>query len=260
VLGIEARDALDGQITPGINSLDGVDQDNVNPATGPVGVRGANPGDTLALDVLDIQVASRGYVTFGGRPRFFAQSRDLVRLDERLQLPACPMIGTIGVAPAAGSIPNKLPGPHGGNMDVRAVRAGASLYLPVRQPGALFAMGDVHSIQADGESSGQGVETEAQITVRARIVAGQLADWPVIHVGGEMMAVAAADTLDEAATLATEAMAGILTDWSDLDAAEARVLLGLVGDVRVGQMVCALRTARVAVPIALVPWRRPLPL
>jgi acetamidase/formamidase len=74
------------------------------------------------------------------------------------------------------------------------------------------------------------------------------------------MVVAAAVTLDEAATMATDAMVGILTDWGDLDAAEAHVLLGLIGDVRVGQMVCALRTMRVAVPIALVPWRRPLPL
>jgi amidase len=260
VVSLETRDALDRQVTPERHSLAGVDQDSVNPATGPVGVRGAKPGDTLAIDVLDIQVAPQGYVTFGGRPRFFQQTRDLVRFSEHVQLPTHPMIGTIGVAPTLGRVSNKLPGPHGGNMDVRDVRKGATLYLPISQQGAMFAIGDVHSIQADGESSGQGVETEAQITVRTRIVPGRLADWPVIYVDGDLMVVAAASTLDEAAALATSAMAGILTGWGYLDVAEARVLLGLIGDVRVGQMVCALRSVRVALPIGLIPWHVPLPL
>lgn len=258
VINLEMRDALDGQIQAGMDSLDGVDQVNVNPATGPIGVRGAEPGQALAVDILDIRVAPQGYVTFGGQPRFFGHEGGLVAFSGDIRLAMSPMIGTIGVAPARGRIPNSLPGDHGGNMDVRDVCAGATLYLPIWQPGGLLALGDAHSIQADGESSGQGIEVCAEAMIRVRLLDRQPAAAPVLLRGGELMTIGHGETLDIAAAQAVTAMAGILTSHSALTPAEARVLIGLVGDVRVGQMVCALRTARVALSLAAVAWSPPL--
>lgn len=260
VLRVEMRDALDGQITEGLSSMDGVDQENVNPATGPIAVRGATPGQTLAVDVLDIRVAPCGYVTVGERPRFFEQRAGLVHFDDGIRLPMQPMIGTIGVAPREGRFSNKLPGDWGGNMDVRDVRAGATVYFAVHQPGGLLALGDVHSVQADGESSGQGVETQSEATLRVRLVDEVLSDWPVIFCDGELMTVAAGETLDEAGARSVEALARIVAARTRLDELGARILLGLAGDVRIGQMVCAQRTVRVALPVALLAWERPLPL
>jgi amidase len=265
VFRVEMRDALDGQVTPdlalprddGGTALDGLDQVNVNPATGPVGVSGARPGQTLAVDILDIAVAPHGYVTYGGRPRFFSHAGGLLEFNSAIRLPLRPMIGTIGVAPAQSCVSNRLPGDHGGNMDIKDVCAGATLYLPVSQPGALLAMGDAHSIQADGESSGQGVETSAAATVRARLLERRLSEVPVLFFRGELMTIGHGETLDVAARRAVSAMAQIIVANSSLAASDARVLIGLAGDVRVGQMVNGLRTARVALPVAVVPWARP---
>jgi len=257
---VRMRDALDGQVKENDRDTDHVDTDRANPATGPVAVSGAIPGQVLAVDILDIRVADSGYVTYGGMPRFFGQHGGLLQFSQAIHLPLRPMIGTIGLAPRDGSFSTKLSDRHGGNMDIKDVCAGATLYLPVEQPGGLLAMGDTHSIQADGESSGQGVETAAEALVRVRLLEDRLSDGPLIFHAGRLMTIAAHETLDGACAEAVEAMASILTTHSELDNEEAHVLIGLVGDVMIGQMVCATRTARVALPIHAVPWTRSLPL
>ena len=259
VFHVEMRDALDGQVREGA-TLKGLDGGRANPATGPIGVRGARPGQVLAVDILDIRVARQGYVTYGGVPRFFRQQTGMLQFNKALRLALHPMIGTIGVAPREGHFPNMLCGTYGGNMDVKDVCAGATIYLPVQQDGALLAMGDVHSVQADGESSGQGVETPAEATVRVRCLDEALSEGPIIFRDGTLMAIGSGETLDDACARAVEAMARIVATRSVLSADEAHILLGLVGEVRVGQMVCPLRSARVLLPIAMVPWERPPPL
>ena len=257
---VQMRDALDGQVKRGDTGTNHVDERRANPATGPIAISGAQLGHVLAIDILDIRVADSGYVTYGGEPRFFRQQGGLLEFSQTIHLPLRPMIGTIGLAPEEGSFSTKVSGYHGGNMDIKDVCAGATLYLPVRQPGGLLAMGYAHSIQADGESSGQGVETEAEAVVRVRLVQDGLWDGPIVFYGGHLMTVSSQDTLDDACDEAVEAMATILTTRSDLSNQEAHVLIGLVGDVYIGQMVCATRTARVSLPIHTVHWTRPLPL
>lgn len=255
---VETRDALDGAVIHGLTERPRVARPN--PATGPIAIAGARPGQALAVDVLAIDVAEEGYLTRTPAPTFIPQRGGLVEFVHGLRLPLAPMIGTIGVAPTEGVHSTKVPGRHGGNLDTRDVAPGAVLYLRVAQPGALLALGDVHSLQADGESSGQGIETAARVLLRARLLEDSLSEWPYLVRDGELMVLVSAETLDEAAREATEEMARLIVERSALSPDEARMLLGLVGDLRIGQVVNPLKTVRVAVPLEAVPWSAPLPL
>jgi amidase len=254
----ETRDALDGLVREGMDAVPPIERPN--PATGPIAVDGLEPGQVLAVDILHIEPLGKGFLTFGGRPRFFEQRGGLIVFHPQIRLPAWPMIGTIGVIPAAGEFNMKISGPHGGNMDVRDVAAGATLYLTAQVEGGLLVLGDVHSIQADGESCGQGIETAASVTLRVRVLPRGLSPDPYLVRDGVLTVIATAETLDEAAQRAVEEMARIVVDHSPLCYDETRMLLGQVGNVEVGQIVCPTKTTKVALPLAVVPWHAPLPL
>jgi amidase len=253
---VATRDALDGKVRPGMSEKPVIDR--ANPATGPIAVEGLQPGQTLAVDILAIDVAAAGYLTFGGKPRFFEQNGGIVEFAPGARVPLAPMIGTIGVMPAAGSYSTMIPGDFGGNMDTRDIAAGATLYLQAQLPGGLLALGDVHSVQGDGETSGQGIETEAEVILRARVIPQGLSPHPYLIRNGQLMVILSADTLDEAAKQAVEAMASVITENSSLTYAEARMLTSIAGDLRVGQIVNSRRTVRVAIPLDQIPWRAPL--
>lgn len=255
---VETRDALDGVVQPGMVALPPIER--ANPATGPIAVQDVQPGQVLAVDILRIDVAPTGYLTLGGRPRFFSQQGSAIELAPGVRVPLAPMVGTIGVMPAEGSFSTKISGDYGGNMDTRDVAAGATLYLMAQVPGGLLALGDVHACQGDGESCGQGIETAADVWLRVRVLSHGLSARPYLVRGGELMVIVTADTLEAAARAAVEETAQALVRHSDLSYDEARMLLGQAGDLRISQIVNPLKTVRMAVPLALVPWREPLPL
>jgi amidase len=255
---VETRDALDGQVRPGMAKTPAIER--ANPATGPIAVEGLQPGQTLAVDILDIQVAEAGFLTFGGRPRFFNQTGGVVEFAPGARVPLAPMIGTIGLMPAQGSYTTMAPGDFGGNMDTRDIAPGATLYLHAQLPGGLLALGDVHSVQGDGESSGQGIETAAAVTLRTRILPRGLCAQPYLVRSGELMVIVSADTLDTAAKEAVEALAALIAAHSPLAYAEARMLIGIAGDLRIGQIVNPRRTLRAAIRLDRVPWHSPLSL
>jgi amidase len=255
---VATRDALDGKVRPGMTEKPVIDR--ANPATGPIAIEGLYPGQTLAIDILAIDVAAAGYLTFGGKPRFFEQSGGVIEFGPGVRVPLAPMIGTIGVMPATGSYSTMIPGDFGGNMDTRDIAAGATLYLQAQLPGGLLALGDVHSVQGDGETSGQGIETEAEVILRARILSQGLSPHPYLIRNGQLMIIVSADTLDEAAKQAVEAMASVIVEHSSLTYAEARMLISIAGHLRVGQIVNPRRTVRVAIALDQIPWRAPLSL
>ena len=179
----------------------------VNPQTGPFYVEGAQPGDTLALHFADLTPArdfgaSCTIPLFGGltstdrtatlqdplpertwiyevdRARgtvaFQAQASEL-----RVELPMDPMLGTVGVAPAAGEVRSSLvPDTFGGNMDTPEMRAGATCYLGVNVPGALFSVGDGHYRQGEGEACGTAVEGAMDVTLIVDLIKGGGPAWP----------------------------------------------------------------------------------
>lgn len=173
-----------GQVQPDWTAADfaRIDPSRVHALTGPVRVEGAEPGDALRVDVLDVQHKGWGWTAvwpdFGLLAGEFAQMYlhhcrlvgDTCEFSEGIRIPAEPFCGVMGVAPAEGSLSSHAPGPHGGNLDVRHLTAGTSLWLPVLADGALFSCGDGHAAQGDGEVNGSGIEAAMTVTLRFDLV------------------------------------------------------------------------------------------
>ena len=231
-----------------------------NPVTGPIYVEGAEKGDTLIIDILDIQVPDRGVTAvmpgFGALEGWLSRSPTLTKFSairngricyrtddgREISFSVKPFIGTIGVAPPTESISTITPHKHGGNMDVADVSKGNRLYLPVGVSGALFAAGDVHARQGDGEICGTAVEIPATLTFKFDILKGKSIEWPRIESSEEIMTIASARPLEDAARLAFRELIQWLTEDYKLSVYDAYMLLSLTADARIAQIVDPLYT------------------
>lgn len=177
-----------------------------NPSTGPLYVQGAEPGDVLAVDVLDIEVADHGVVAVGCGPFQEEGPEEFHILKIRdgevnwkgVPIPVDPMIGVIGTAMEDRDVPTMRAFPGGGNMDCRLIKKGARVYLPVRVSGALLSIGDVHAVMGDGEVDGTGLEVDGRVLVRVRILKGFELHWPVVETVDAWYVNTCGDTCDEA--------------------------------------------------------------
>ena len=253
-------DCFAGQVVAAGDTSEGVDWDRINPATGPVFVEGAGPGDVLAVTIERLDVRGPGVMAvsdgFGVlRERFGGTSFRIVPIEDGravlpggARVPLRPMIGVIGVAPQGEAVPCGSPGPHGGNMDTRLIGEGATVYLPVAVPGALLAAGDLHAAMGDGEICGTGVEVAGRVTLRVHVRRDLTLVNPAVETAEVVATVASAVTLDEAADLATRDMADLLCARCGLSAADATMLMSVAGELQVSQVVDPLKTARFAIP------------
>jgi acetamidase/formamidase len=171
---LSTRDVSDNQITPNSDStaIGAVDWDRVYPLAGPIAVAGAVPGDTLAVEVVDLRPGSWGWTAIipglgllaDDFPEAYLRVFDLSGGDttpfrDDIAIPVEPFLGTMGVCPAGATAqPVMPPGRFGGNLDTRQLVRGSTLYLPVEEPRALFSCGDAHAAQGDGEVCVTGIE------------------------------------------------------------------------------------------------------
>lgn len=259
---LTTMDCFSNTITDESQLFSSVGWDDVNPATGPIAVRGARPGDTLKVEILSIEVDSVGTMTthpdFGVLPgtveertRRIPVSDGLIRFSDRLSIPISPMIGVIGTAPADESVPTGTPKGHGGNMDTRRITAGTTLYLPVAVEGAGLAVGDVHAAMADGEVAVCGLEIAAVVELRITVIPGRPLPLPFLATPEHLIAIASAPELRDAVTESTRMMRDLLVERSELDPTEALMLLSLVGDARISQVVDPWATARMELPLVV---------
>ena len=160
-----------------------------------------------------------------------------------------PMIGVIGVAPAAGAVSTGTPGPHGGNMDCALIGSGASVYFTVGLDGALLGVGDLHSAMGDGEVMVCGAETSGEVTLRAQGVDVPGLPTPFVRRGDVVTAIYSSPTIDEAVAGATHAMATFLADFVGLRMNDAAMLMSLVGSLRFCQVVDPEKTVRFEFPV-----------
>jgi len=245
----ETEDAFGGQIKNEEASLEELNWSRVDGATGPVFVENAELGDTLVAEILDVKVEEKGAIVtipkhgiLGGK-RFKAStkiveiSNGYVHFDEDFHVRANPMIGTIGVAPKSGEIPSGSLGKHGGNMDVKELTAGTKLYLPVSTEGALFAAGDLHAVQADGELCVSSVEVAGEVLLRFSLIKGKKPEWPILETRDWYAFLACGDTLDEAATLATEAAVEAFMRKNEWPFEKAYMFGSLAIDLKINQVV-----------------------
>lgn len=247
----ETMDCYDGAVTEdAVRDFEGREQGKymANPATGPLYVEGAEPGDALAVEILDIKTRGwgalgtgfdgLGYEKYEDMPysmRAFAWPEGYIDFDGK-KLLVEPMIGVIGVAPEGEGIPTVTPDAHGGNMDCSRIVKGAKILFPVKTPGALLAMGDLHSLMGDGEVFGYGLETAGEVTVRVGVIKDAGLTQPVLFEGGRVMTVASGKTYEDAIRLALSSMYELLLagGW---DKTAAGMLMSLKCDLAICQIV-----------------------
>ncbi|HKZ11019.1 MAG TPA: acetamidase/formamidase family protein [Rhodanobacteraceae bacterium] len=227
----------------------------VNPATGPVRLAGAKPGDMVVVDVLDVGVHGLGFTAlwpgigifpdwcrkkeFGIQNRNVVVENGIVHWSDTLKLEAKPMIGVIGVAPVAGGMLTIDNGTHGGNLDIQEVTNGNRVMFPVYHEGAYLYFGDVHALQGDAECNGMGaIEIRGHLRLRVDIKpAPQRMTWPRIETPTHICTVGCARPLDDALRIAFEEMVYWLEEGYGIPGPEAYMLLGQVAEARCTQMV-----------------------
>jgi amidase len=243
----ETNDCFTGQIRSEEDLVTEIDLEKINGATGPVAVRGAEPGDSLVVEILDVRPIEWGVATlipgFGQLieqvkaplTRLFEVVDGEVRMNDRVRFPARPMVGVVGVATDGETLSNGLAGRHGGNLDDHLHGKGARMYFPVRQEGALFAVGDMHASMGDGEVCFTGVEIAGEVDVRFDVLKGKQATWPVTELTDRWVPHATADAYDEALKLCTEEAARLLVDQWDFTIEDAFMFLSVACDAGVAQ-------------------------
>lgn len=237
-----------------------------NPLTGPFYIDGAEPGDTLAVKILDLQVDgdqgvgalapgfgainSTGYTPMINPPIpekiwFYridhaANTATFKALDSNfsVKIPLHPFFGCIGVSPGGGEARSSVvPAEFGGNMDSPEASVGNTVYFPVNVPGAMLFMGDGHAAMGDGEIAGTAIEVPLRSRVEVRVIKGRKISWPRFENDDYIMTVGAYRPLDDALRIAfTELVGWIHNDYglSELDAYE---LLSKVAEIHLNEMV-----------------------
>lgn len=217
-----------------------------NPATGPIWVEGCQPGDTLAVTILAVDLDPVGFIIArpewgtarGMTPELVAKllpvENGFIHFDQ-LRLPIRPNIGVLATAPADGPISTLQMGRFGGNMDCNAIRVGTTVYLPVFVPGALLFVGDVHAAMGDAEPVGTGCEIGASVTVRVTRVVGEARNWPWLETADHLIGYGSGPNFETAADYAVREAVEIVAARTGLPAVDAFMLIGLIGDVRVNQ-------------------------
>jgi acetamidase/formamidase len=238
-----------------------------NPLTGPFFIDGAEPGDTLVVRILDLQVDSKqGVGTFA--PGFGATNathytpmletkplperawyypidaeKKLITFqatdsDFKVQFPLKPFLGCIGVAPASGEVRSSLvPAEFGGNMDAPEVSPGNTLYLPVNVKGALFYFGDGHAAMGDGEVAGSAVEVPMRAKFRFELVKGKSTGWPRFENEREIMTAGIYRPVDDAVRIAVVEMVHWMHREYGLSELDAYELFSKVGKLHLTEMV-----------------------
>jgi acetamidase/formamidase len=263
---VHTRDVSDNQINPAstADAIAALDWDRVYPLAGPIAVEGAQPGHTLAIEILDLHTQGWGWTAilpgFGLLPDDFPDpylkifdltDGEFTHLRDDIAIPIAPFLGTMGVCPAGASQQAVMPpGVFGGNMDTRQLVKGTTLYLPVQLEGALFSCGDAHAAQGDGEVCVTGIESPMYGALRFTLqedrsipapqyqtASGPLT--PKVDDGGFYGTTGVGPDLYAAAQEAVRAMIAYLGETRDLSREDAYVLSSLCVDLKISEIVDA---------------------
>jgi len=249
----------------GYTSSEDAPMDLLLSMTGPVFVGGVFPGDTLAVEILDIKPA-QGYGWIVATPgRAMLKDRitewrrrkvqidgDRVRFNDKIALPYAPMIGRLGVAPAGEPKSCNSIGPFGGAMSNTAIAPGATVYLPVFVDGALLTIEDVHAAMGDGESASSAVEMGAEVTLRCDVSTALQVKRPLVATRDEVMTTGEGDTMEAASRTAVDEMATLLMGQLGLDAVDAAMLISVAVDARFSYVGGPPYRAKAVIPRALI--------
>jgi acetamidase/formamidase len=231
---------------------------------GPIGIVGARPGDAVRIDVVEVTTDAWGYTRV--QPGFGLLGDEITHdtlviwdlrdgsralpvagalADRGVTVPTRPFPGVIGCAPAGPPRGTRAPGQHGGNLDVRKLVAGATVWLPVAVDGALLSMGDLHAAQGSGEVGGTAIETSGEVTVRVSVEPDRHLDGPLFmtptpHPDGLVEAFCATGIgpdLMAAARDAVRVLTSYVAQVLDIDTGLAYALVSVVADLAIEEIV-----------------------
>ena len=227
----------------------------VNPATGPLRVAGAQPGQALAVHIQKMDLDEVGYTAlwpgigmfpdwvrqreFGIQTRAMEVRNGFVHWTAARKLPIKPMVGVLGVAPIHGAVLTVDNGVHGGNLDVQEVGPGNTILFEVQQKGASLYVGDCHALQGDGECVGMGAtEIGARVTLSVELRdKPKRMTWPRIETPTHIATIGCARPLEDAMRIAFEQMVYWLADEYGFTEAEAYLYLSQIAEARCTQVV-----------------------
>src|ERR1700712_1795055 len=261
----ECMDSSGGQLSAGatVDSLKELDFGKINPVSGPVYVEGAMPGDALKITLRRFVPSGLGWTAnipgFGlladqfKDPALHVWTYDAISMTPALygpggKVPLKPFAGTIGVAPVEPGLHSVVPPRQvGGNLDIRDLTAGVTLYLPIEVEGALFSIGDTHAAQGDGEVCGTAIESQMDVELTLDLVKGANLKSPRFttpgpvtrHIDGAGYEVTTGvgPDLMTGARESVMRMIDLLGAEHGLDPVDAYMLVSVCGDLRISEIV-----------------------
>ena len=281
---IECVDSSGGQVNPGMTAEEFllIDRTRIHALTGPIWVEDAEPGDVLQIDVLSTRHGGRGWSSVIEGLGFLKErfhepylfhwqlEGDLTSSLAPAVVPLRPFLGVMGVARADdGAFRTRPPGPFGGNLDVRELCVGSTLYLPVFNRGALFSCGDGHAAQGDGEVCINGIECSLDVTLRFNLHKQQPLAGPLVEASDAAapdstadawVVVESGDDLVAAARAATSRMVDLLVSRWDFSEIHAYILCSVALKLRLSQVVNEpVYTVSAALSKQILPGRKLFP-
>lgn len=261
----ECQDSSAGQLTAGstVADVEALDFDKINPVNGPVYIDGAKPGDVVKVTIDAFKPSGFGWTAnipgFGlladqfEQPALHIWSYDNNSLTPAAfgpggKVPLKPFAGTIGLAPAEPGLHSIVPPRQvGGNLDIRDLAVGTTLYLPVEVEGALFSIGDTHAAQGDGEVCGTAIESPMNAAVTLDLVKGEKLKMPRfttpgpvtrhLDIKGYEVTTGVGEDLMQAAREAVSQMIDLLAGRYNMAAIDAYMLCSVCGDLRISEIV-----------------------
>jgi acetamidase/formamidase len=258
---IQCVDASGGQVYAGMSTAEylRIDRTRIHALTGPIWIEGAEPGDVLQIDVLSTLHSGWGWSSVAEGLGFLKEhfrepclfhwhlEGDSTRSLAPAIVPLRPFLGVMGVARAEdGAFRTREPGPFGGNLDVRELCAGSTLYLPVYNRGALFSCGDGHAAQGDGEVCINGIECPLDVTLCFNLHKHQALAGPLVEARESAAPDSTADSwvvvesgtdLAETARVATMRMIELLASRWGFSDIHAYLLCSVALRLRLSQVV-----------------------
>ena len=256
---LACQDSSGAQVHPltTVEDFQHIDRTRIHALTGPIAIDGALPGDVLEVNILSVEHIGWGWTSIIPGLGFLDQrftspylfhwhlEEDLTHSLAPATIPLRPFCGVMGIAQTnPGEFRTRPPGPFGGNMDVRELSTGATLYLPVQVPGALFSAGDAHAAQGDGEVCINGIECPANVSLRFQLHKHQPLTGPIIEStpqpnpsGPAWLIVESHEDALEAARTATSRMIDLLIAHWAFTPEHAYILCSVAMDLKLSQVV-----------------------
>lgn len=269
---VHSLDTYSGQIDTEEVLRSQIDKNRLTPLTGPIFIKGVEPGDSIKVFIDKINLNDKGIMVVSpgmgllgehiekDNTKLMKVYRKEIYFNETIKIPVNPMIGVIGITPIGNPVRAYTPGDFGGNMDCKEITEGSEVHLPVFLTGGLLSLGDLHAIMGDGEMSGTGVEIAGNVELHVEIQKNAQIKRPRVKTKDFWITIASSVTFEDAIKLAYMDMVYFVQKQMNMEFADAYRFVSAVADARISQyvylkdqdLVSALMTAKVVIPRKLI--------